>query len=201
MQQLEPLQFGKTYHIYNRGINKCNLFEENENYEYFLRLYDRYINPIAYTFAWVLMKNHFHLLVKIKDQRAIKNELALKSINDPVKSPFQYFSNLFNAYSKAFNKRYERTGGLFQNRFKRKLVSDMDYLRKVVVYIHKNPVNHGFVSNPVDYSWSSYLSCVAIDKSIIDCRSVVGYFDNLGNFKNIHNQKQDFNEIERTLRL
>ena len=64
-----PLEYGNFYHIYNRGINGCNLFYDNENYEYFLHLYDKYILPVADTFAWVLMRNHFHLLVRIKKRR------------------------------------------------------------------------------------------------------------------------------------
>ena len=60
-----PLQPGSYYHIYNRGINSGPLFFEKENYQHFLRLYDRYVSPIANTFAWALMGNHFHLLVQI----------------------------------------------------------------------------------------------------------------------------------------
>lgn len=48
-----PLEYGKFYHIYNRGINGCNLFRDNENYEHFLYLYDKHISPVAETFAWV----------------------------------------------------------------------------------------------------------------------------------------------------
>ena len=47
--QKTPLQTGKYYHIYNRGINSCDLFRENENYEYFMALYDKYISPVANT--------------------------------------------------------------------------------------------------------------------------------------------------------
>lgn len=69
-----PLEYGKFYHIYNRGINGCNLFQENENYEHFLYLYDKYICSVANTFAWVLMKNHFHLLVRIKTEKELNLE-------------------------------------------------------------------------------------------------------------------------------
>lgn len=62
-----PLEPGNFYHIYNRGINSCNLFREPTNYEHFLELYDKYISPVADTFAWVLMPNHFHLLVRVKE--------------------------------------------------------------------------------------------------------------------------------------
>ena len=111
-----PLESGNFYHIYNRGINGCDIFKEVTNYEYFLRLYNKHIDPIADTYAWVLMGNHFHLLVRINDP------------NLPgLKPPHQHFSNLFNAYSKAFNKFNNRHGALFERAFKRKLVDNMDY--------------------------------------------------------------------------
>nr|WP_320022614.1 hypothetical protein [uncultured Draconibacterium sp.] len=66
-----PLEYGRFYHIYNRGINGCNLFRGNENYEYFLHLYDKYISLVAETYAWVLMRNHFHLLVQVKLEKDI----------------------------------------------------------------------------------------------------------------------------------
>jgi len=68
MQKIEKLVFGSYYHLYNRGINSCNIFKEPENYEYFLGLYDLYPSPVADTFAWVLMPKHFHFLVRIKEE-------------------------------------------------------------------------------------------------------------------------------------
>ena len=97
MQQIAPLENGKYYHIYNRGINSDILFKENDNYNYFLKLYDTHIDPIAETFAWCLMNNHFHFLIRIKEVEEIKTEIKIQ--------PSQSFSNLFNAYTKAFNKR------------------------------------------------------------------------------------------------
>ena len=62
-----PLQHGRYYHIYNRGVNRENLFVEERNYRYFLQLYARHVEPIAYTYAYCLLRNHFHFLVQIKD--------------------------------------------------------------------------------------------------------------------------------------
>ena len=62
----EPLMQGNYYHIFNRGNNSSNLFSKPEEYEHFLHLYDKYILPITDTYAWALMRNHFHLLVYIK---------------------------------------------------------------------------------------------------------------------------------------
>ena len=69
--QTELLKYGHFYHIYNRGIDSCDLFREPDNYEHFLGLYDKYVSQVADTFAWVLMPNHFHLLVKVKEEKEI----------------------------------------------------------------------------------------------------------------------------------
>ena len=81
MQQIEPLNYGKFYHIYNRGVDSCDLFIERTNYEHFLNLYDKYISPVAETFAWVLMPNHFHLLVRVKEDVVYKYSNADRSID------------------------------------------------------------------------------------------------------------------------
>ncbi|MCS6846293.1 MAG: hypothetical protein RMN52_01095 [Anaerolineae bacterium] len=66
MSKPAPLIRGVTYHIYARGTNREDIFIEPRNYTYFLRLYTQHIVPIADTYAYCLLKNHFHLLVRIK---------------------------------------------------------------------------------------------------------------------------------------
>ena len=68
MSKPEPMQHGQYYHIHNRGNNGEVLFREQRNYSYFLNLYARYIEPVAETYAYCLMSNHFHLLVCIEDE-------------------------------------------------------------------------------------------------------------------------------------
>jgi putative transposase len=188
MQKIEPLLPGKYYHIFNRGIDSCNLFQVPENYEYFLGLYDQYISPMADTFAWVLMPNHFHFLVRIK----VKNEIGSKP-------PHQNFSNLFNAYSKAINKRFLRHGSLFERPFKRKLIDNKEYLKQVILYIHNNPLHHGFCDHPVGYPWSSYLTCISLKPTKLHRETVVGWFDDVANFKFVHDQKIEVKRIEEWL--
>lgn len=81
MQNIESLQEGKVYHINNRGMS-AELFFESDNYDYFMKLYGNHIDPIADTYAWCLMKNHFHFLVRYKSMQVPK-------------TPHQSFSNLF----------------------------------------------------------------------------------------------------------
>jgi REP element-mobilizing transposase RayT len=64
-----PLLPGRYYHVLNRGNNRENLFIEERNYAYFLQLYGKYISPIADTFAYCLLRNHFHLLIRVKDDK------------------------------------------------------------------------------------------------------------------------------------
>jgi len=66
------LQYGVYYHIYNRGVNRENIFREERNYPYFLKLYARYIEPVAETYVYCLLRNHFHALVRIRDAETLK---------------------------------------------------------------------------------------------------------------------------------
>lgn len=206
MQQLEPLTYGKFYHIYNRGIDGCNLFREKENYEYFLNLYDKHISAIADTFAWVLMPNHFHLLVRIKGEAEFSNLTGfgnlsgLKSGSKSTK-PHQYFSNLFNAYTKGLNKTYGRHGNLFERPFKRKEIIDIEYFKTVVVYIHNNPVHHKFTEYAMDYPWSSYLTCISAKPTHLQREEVIGWFDSEANFKMAHDNHGEESDIEKWLGL
>jgi REP element-mobilizing transposase RayT len=190
MQQIIPLENGKYYHIYNRGINSDTLFKENDNFNYFLKLYETHIDPIAETFAWCLMKNHFHFLIRIKDIEEIKVEKKIQ--------PSQSFSNLFNAYTKAFNKKYNRHGALFERPFRRKWVNYDNYFQNLVVYIHNNPVHHTICDHPLQYPWSSYLSCLSDKPTKIKRKEVIELFDDLENFKYVH-QLQNYKTKEEFL--
>jgi len=201
MQTIEPLLFGHYYHIYNRGIDSCNLFKESDYYEYFLTLYDQQISPVADTFAWVLMPNHFHFLVRIKDLRGIKDLTGFENLSGLSRLPSQHFSNFFNAYTKAVNKRFLRHGSLFERPFKRKLIEDREYLKQVILYIHNNPMHHGFCDHPMNYPWSSYLTCISIKPTKLQRESVIGWFDDTASFKYLHNQKIEVEEIENWLHV
>jgi len=67
MQRKEQLIPGKFYHIYNCGIDGTSIFNDENDYKRFITLYENIIDPIADTYAWCLMKNHFHFLVKLKE--------------------------------------------------------------------------------------------------------------------------------------
>ena len=118
-----------------------------------------------------------------------------------LKLPYQYFSNLFNAYTQAFNKRYNRHGSLFEKNFKRKLINNENYLKQVLIYIHNNPVHHGFCEYPTEYAWSSYLSCISTKPTKLKRETVIDWFGDTANFKTVNNQKIEIIEIEKFLEI
>lgn len=170
----EPLIPGNVYHFYNRGNNRENIFREERNYPFFIGLMKFYILPIAHIYAYSLIKNHFHFLIHLRQEE----ELTEKQI----KKPHLPFSNLFNAYAKNYNKVYNRTGSLFEEHPEKKKIAEESYFTNVIKYIHLNPVEHGFVNDINDYSWSSYLSYKHQTPSFISKDYVLDMFGGLDNF-------------------
>jgi len=180
-----PLQYGKHYHIYNRGNNRENIFFEKRNYRHFLELYAKYIVPIADICVYCLLCNHFHFMVRIKDLK------DLTGFPKPVRSRSlsQPFSNLFNAYAKAINKAYNRTGALFQRPFGRIEVASDAYFIWLVIYIHQNPQKHGLVDDFRTWSHSSYQTLLSTKPTRLERDDVLAWFDGVDNFVVLHQQE------------
>jgi REP element-mobilizing transposase RayT len=192
-----PLETGNYYHIYNRGNNGIDVFFDTDSYYYFLKLYDKYISPIADTYAWCLLKNHFHLLVYTRMDHEIENEkLEYSTIQKPkIIEPSKQFGFLFNAYTQAINKKFNRTGGLFEKPFERKKITSEKYLQNLICYIHNNPVQHGFVEQMNLYPWSSYDSILSEKPTKIKRKEILKLYGNKEEFISYHMTNPNFNEI------
>ena len=186
--QIEEINFGNTYHIFNRGNNSQNIFFEEENYIYFLKLFAKYIIPIADIYCYCLMKNHFHFLLRIKEpDEIVESQLTFSTVEKPkLVNPSRQFSHFFNAYTLAINKKYSRSGSLFEKPFERKMIADENYLKQLILYIHNNPKHHGIVENIEDYKWSSYLTILSESPTKIQRDKVLEYFDDRENFTSCH---------------
>ncbi len=192
----EGLKYGTYYHIYHRGNNRENIFFEERNYAYFLKLYGKYIVPVADTFAYCLMRNHFHLVVRIKtvgEQEAWQKDHHLagfrKRSRPPTfrrKDPSRQFSNLFNAYTKSINKAYHRTGALFESPFGRIVVNDATYFAQLVLYIHQNPQKHGFVDDFRMWPHSSYQTLLSKKSTHLRREEVLTWFGSLATAQTAH---------------
>lgn len=174
---METLKQEHYYHIYNRGINSGLLFNNEDNMQYFLQLVEKHLTSKVDILCYCLMNNHFHMAVQI--------------ISDE-KEASQAFSNLFNAYSKAFNKENSRTGALFERPFKRVAIKDENYLKNLVLYIHKNPENHGVVEDFGDYRFSSFNAFIQNEPSLISNKKdyILNLFADMKNFMFTHNSQK-----------
>lgn len=129
----------KVYHIILRGIDKQDIFLEEMDYKVIIKILKELQEKYQYEiYAYCLMNNHIHLVIY-----DIDNQLS------------RIMQSIGIKYSKYFNKKYERAGHLFQNRFLSKNVEDREYFKCLCRYIHKNP-QKAQISKTEEYEWSSY---------------------------------------------
>jgi putative transposase len=190
MQTVIPLEPGQYFHIYNRGVNRTNIFIEERNYFYFMELYGKYIVPVAETFGYCLMQNHFHLLVRIRTDR-------LGQDPDPLnrRAVSQAFNNLLNAYAKAINRACGRTGSLFQHHFGRLPVTSYRYFVALIHYIHYNPQKHGFVNDFREWPYSSYRALLSDKPTKLERNIVLDWFGGPQAFEQFHTTLADESPI------
>jgi putative transposase len=149
---------GQFYHVYHRGNNRQRIFFEPKNYQYFLEKFQKYVCPVTDVYAYCLMPNHFHFLIQVHEQPLIQHPSdLLVDYKSKKLSPIEKgFKDFFISYAKSINKAYHRTGSLFQSRFRRKIITDENYMSTIIPYIHLNPVRAGITSNVYQYAHSSF---------------------------------------------
>lgn len=127
------------YHVVIRGIGKQIIFEDDEDNERFLSTLQRYRRELGFQLvAYCLMENHAHLLICDPEQRL---PLIMKKVGV--------------SYASYFNRKYDRTGHLFQDRYRSEAIETDEYLLCVIRYIHNNPEKAG-IARAAEYRWSSY---------------------------------------------
>ncbi|SFO70392.1 REP element-mobilizing transposase RayT [Algoriphagus ornithinivorans] len=179
----DPFLAGDFFHIYSRTNGEELLFRNEENYNYFLKKYQDHCSGYFSTLSYCLLPNHFHFMIQVKEDT--KPEAALGS-----------FSNFLNSYAKSYNKLYDRHGGLFQRKFKRKRVGQESYLSQVIIYIHKNPQKHGIVKDFKSWKFSSFNALISQKPTNIERDFVLDWFGGLEEFKKVHELEQVLDLIE-----
>ena len=159
------------FHIFNRGVNKENIFREEIDYINFLKRLKLslglaqssalHINDLPQgsfsILSYCLMPNHFHFLIRQNTETGLDGLL----------------SKLATSYSMYFNKKYERIGPLFQDTFKAKLIDSDSYLTYVSAYIHNNP------TSPLGYAYSSLPDILGVrNGTLVDKKTLLGLFNN-----------------------
>ncbi len=200
-----PLEKGRVYHIYNRGVNKTDLFLHEAHYFQFLRLYHKYAFPVFHTYAYCLLKNHFHLMVRVRSRLPTLEMLHPQSPKNEKRhlevKPERQLSHLFTAYTQTFNRSLSpaRTGGLFEKPFKRKVVDTENYFTDLIRYIHQNPQKHGFVSDFRQYPYSSYGSMLSTKNTKLERCDVLDWFGGTNALKNSHAQEASSIQLEKLI--
>jgi putative transposase len=189
IQNLEPDCF---YHIYNRGINGDKVFQEDDNYKFFMSQFLKYLNSVCDLYAYCLMPNHFHFVIKIKSQMELfkffgennkrSNNKGLHSVNS---LPSKQLSKFISSYTQAYNKVFDRHGPLFESPFKRKIIDSEQYLKNLIIYVHQNPID--IQKDFKTYKFSSYITVLSSLKTNLKRNEVIEYFDDLENFVFCHN--------------
>ena len=129
------------YHIYNRGAHRLNIYQSEFQYNYFLQLLEKYKTKYRIDIlAYCLMPNHYHLLLKQKENGSIS----------------RLIQTIWNAYVQAFNIMEDHSGTIFQGAVKGITVESDEYLSQLISYIHNNPVASGLVKRPELWNFSDY---------------------------------------------
>ena len=166
------------YHIMLRGINQQQIFYDTEDCEKYLKLLWEQMNTGSFDiFAFCFMGNHLHLLLQEK-----KEPMSL------------IFKKIGSKYVYWYNAKYQRSGHLFQDRFKSLPIEDDAYFLSALRYIHNNPVVAGLVRDPIDYHFSSYHYYFE-KQFFIDC-DFVWKMINKEQFRDFHFQTDTYSHLE-----
>ena len=216
MERNHIISEGEYYHLYNRGVEKRNVFLTKKDYNRFERLLyiangsENFVfrdiehkalkdidrgKPLVAIAAWVLMPNHFHILVK----EIVEVGTAM------------FMQKLCTGYSAYFNKRHSRVGPLFQGRYKSQHIEEDVHLNYMFAYIHLNPIkliNPNWKENGISniakakeflstYEHSSYLSYVDTNREeniLLSKNEFPEYFLEQKDFDDLHNDFLNFSD-------
>ncbi|WP_335871153.1 transposase [Bacillus sp. 2205SS5-2] len=152
-----------VYHVIVRGANRQEIFHDEEDRMKFLDTWNKYkIKTEILMYAWCLMGNHVHLLLKEGSESI---SVVMKRVGV--------------SYAKYYNWKYRTTGHLFQDRFKSENVEDRNYFLTAARYIHQNPVKAGVVHSPDEWKWSScrgYYGKVVYPANLLDPNYLLNMF-------------------------
>jgi REP element-mobilizing transposase RayT len=173
-----PIEPGLIYHIYNRGNNYQDVFFRDEDYMLFLEKIKLYLIDYSSIFAFALLPNHYHLLLRTNPG----NDGLIFS---------KQFSKFILSYTNKINFRERRDGNLFLSHFRRIEIKEELYLRRLVYYINYNPVKHNLTADPVAYQFSSYHILISDRPTVLNRQEVLSWFGGLNEFLDFHAYLQD----------
>lgn len=179
---------GGHYHVYNRGTNREPIFLCDDNYRFLLRRVKKCAHDWQVTvLAYCLMPNHYHFVLRQDGERPLSG----------------FVQAVFNSYTKAFNRMYERSGTLFEGPFQSRLVDKEEHLLHLCRYVHRNPLDAGLVQSLGDWPYSNYLEWVGErEGTLVDWDFVRSRFDASGAYASFvldHEPPKQIRDVVRQL--
>ena len=211
MQKQAIYQPEGIYHVFNHAVGWDNLFITAGNYDYFIKKYVEKLNEVVDTLAYCLLPNHFHFVIRTKNEDQLLSFLERKKEKKPgLKIPnglskeelthyivHRQFHNFLGGYAKAFNKQFFRKGSLVRQNTRRKIVMEADYLINVIRYTNINIVLHQYVENIDEWPYTSYHQLLDDNPTWLCRKEILQWFGGRENFIRAHldriNGELDFN--------
>jgi len=168
MSSATPLWPGQLFHVFSRGNNRENLFRCHTDYSLFQALMWEHVLPVAGIHAYAFLPNHFHLILRIRDDSDLPETLR-QHVSQP-------FSNWFNAFVRRTNRDRGRVGALFQRPFGRVPVRDEAHRQVLGVYIHINPQRHGIASAFREWPYTSYADLISHGPTSLEREALLSWY-------------------------
>jgi putative transposase len=182
MTKPSPLLFDTYYHICVRGVNHSKIFVLMHEYDSLLNLIPKYIEPFADLFAYCILQDHFHMMIKVKSETENMDQFVFWP-----EYPNEKFSDFLKAYTQSMHKTIGGTGRLFQYPFGRMAITSEDQFKTVIAYIHQNPHKHKVFDDFRTYKYSSYNRILSEKPGIVKSDKVLEWFSGRERYLEFHN--------------
>ena len=194
------------FHIIAKAVGNNLLFHSDENRSFFLKKYLSYSNGYMYTYAYTLMDNHVHWLVKCNSHEGLIRHLSGIPSKSRKKHQQKFLLNeltfeealefqckdFFISYAMAFNKVNKRAGSLFINPFRRIGITDDAHLTQLIIYIHANVLKHFKKKDFQNFKWSSYQSILSNNPTHLKRAEVLQWFGGKERFITTHLENAEY---------
>ncbi|MBK9735277.1 MAG: hypothetical protein IPO92_10035 [Saprospiraceae bacterium] len=178
----QDFEENEYYHIYNKAINGITLFKCDQEYVDFLFKYKKYVSPCFNTYAYCLMPNHFHFLIRVKQVEVVKKFSKTQKTKKALAFMYDHeyfndfisdqFKRMFSSVAIRYKNRYNHKGAVFIEKYKR--IQSQDIFKNIywLTYIHHNPIHHHYTKEYSEWIYSSYNTYIINSESEI-CREEV----------------------------
>jgi putative transposase len=201
-----PFAANCFYHIVCKSIDGLPLFDEPKDYWIFLERFKKFNDGFLDVWAYCLLFNHAHFIVKVKHTDAIRSYILQLLPENKTKSMNSFLADITNellidalierqmnsflvSYANYINNKHNRKGGIFQKPFKRIQIKGDGHLQQAIVYVHANAQKHGIVNDFKQYEYTSYHESA---NNYIDSESMIDFFGGMEKYIQVHKDQVDY---------